>query len=188
MASAKSLVRKLSLFETCCFLVLFLACFSALKAKVISADTTGFVIESSALTEANPTQAYKQFIQVSQWWDPDHSWFGKAENFSLDAQAGGCFCEISGAQQVMHMQVLFVNPPHEIRLNGGLGPLQEMGLNGVMTWTFKATESGQTEVVHRYTVTGYHPDGLGFLAPIVDQVQSSQLGRLISTIKTETPN
>jgi hypothetical protein len=50
------------------------------------------VIELEANATTTPTEAYKQFIQIGEWWDSEHSWFGRSDAFSLDATAGGCFC------------------------------------------------------------------------------------------------
>ena len=186
-AALTKAVSKLSKFFKPLLLAIFLGAFLSfqnLDAKVLHSDKGGFIIESSAQTHVSSEIAYQQFIHVERWWDPDHSWFGEASNFSLEPKAGGCFCEIDGERQVMHLQVVFVEPNKEIRLIGGLGPLQAMGLSGTMSWTFTESDQGGTEIVHRYSVNGFHPDGLGFLAPIVDKVQTAQLARLIDSLKT----
>ena len=155
------------------------------NADVIDSGTNGFIIESSRQVNASPEQAYQQFLAVNQWWDGSHSWFGSAENFSIEARAGGCFCELKGQQQVEHMRVSFVNPNKEIRMLGGLGPLQAMGVSGAMTWTFIQSEQG-SKVTHRYVVSGYYPDGLDKLASIVDQVQTGQLERLAALLNAQS--
>lgn len=160
--------------------------FSApLAAEVLEQADNGFVIEMSAEVEASPKQAYQQFVRIGEWWDGSHSWFGKAKNFSLEPVAGGCFCEIEGARQVQHMRVSFVDPNKEVRLLGGLGPLQMMAVHGAMSWRFEATELG-TKITQRYTVSGYAKDGLGQLASVVDQVQTSQLQRLVSRLNAKS--
>ena len=45
---------------------------------------------------------------VGRWWNPEHSYSGVAANFSIDARAGGCFCERLKDGSVAHMTVVFV--------------------------------------------------------------------------------
>ena len=164
-------------------LVIFLIGLSPTSnAEVLDAANNGFVIESKATVESSPEQSYQQFMRINEWWDGDHSWFGSADNFSISNKVGGCFCEIDGDRQVEHMRVSFVDPNKEVRLLGGLGPLQMMGVHGAMSWKFVALESGGTEIVHRYAVSGFLNGGLDKLAPVVDAVQTSQLKRLQSRL------
>ncbi len=80
------------------------------------------------------------------------------------------------------MTVSYVDPGVEIRMVGGLGPLQMMGITGGMSWKFDSLAAGKTKITHRYQVTGYAKEGFAKLAPIVDSVQSSQLDALVSKI------
>ena len=107
------------------------------QAEVIESSGSHFRIELKATTAAKIEESYAQFLRIHEWWNAEHSWFGKAEAFTLDPVAGGCFCEIDGNKQVMHMTVSFVNPNKEVRMLGGLGPLQMMAVTGAMTWAFK---------------------------------------------------
>ena len=116
-----------------------------------------------------------------EWWVKGHTWYGDANNLVLDAKAGGCFCEISGDNQVMHMLVTFVKPGEEVKMVGGLGPLQMMGIHGSMSWRFEAMDGG-TRITQTYNVTGYAPGGLSDLADIVDAVQTGQLNALIAKL------
>jgi hypothetical protein len=59
-----------------------------------------------------------------------------------------------------------------------------------MTWEFdEAGEGGSSTVITmRYAVGGYRPEGLGELAPAVDQVLTEQLLRLQAHVaKTAAP-
>ena len=163
--------------RTSLFYLLFLYAMSG-SAAVLDKAASGFVIEISVVVDSTPESAYAQFLRINEWWDGEHSWFGKAENFTLDARAGGCFCEVEGERQVQHMTVSFVEPNKEVRMLGGLGPLQMMGVHGAMSWKFDSLENGQTRIMHRYSVSGYVKGGLDQLADIVDQVQTSQVQRL----------
>ncbi len=175
----KSLVRTL-------LVTALLLLSGSLRAEVIAKGENGFNLKIIGEVDASPGQAYEQFLRVDEWWVANHSWFGRRENFSLDARAGGCFCEIQGEQQVLHMLVTFVNPGAEIKMVGGLGPLQMMGLHGGMSWRFEALEDGQgTRIVQTYNVSGWAPGGLLDLAEIVDAVQTSQLNALIARLDDE---
>ena len=81
---------------------------------------------------------------------------------------------------------MFVDPNNEIKLIGGLGPLQMMGVQGGMSWKFEKTEDNKTKIIHHYQVSGYMKDGLDKLSKAVDFVQTTQVERLVSQIKTST--
>ena len=81
------------------------------------------------------------------------------------------------------MQIEVVQPPSLLRMTGGLGPLQSMGLYGALDWKLNKTDSG-TEIVLTYKVHGLNPDGFKELAPIVDHVQGLQLGGLGDYLKS----
>jgi uncharacterized protein YndB with AHSA1/START domain len=160
------------------FLVLGLCYLPVSQAEVVHAAESGFEIKMSVPVAATPEQAYAQFLKIDEWWSPKHTWFGKAENLSIEPRAGGCFCERAGDESVLHMTVAYVSPNREVRLLGGLGPLQQMGLQGVLTFKFIPVSDNETRIVQIYRVTGYDPNGLKALAPIVDKVQTLQLDRL----------
>jgi uncharacterized protein YndB with AHSA1/START domain len=143
-------------------------------------DTTpqGFTAENSAVVKADPLTAWQALVgDVDAWWPKDHSWWGKAGTFSIDARAGGCFCEKAGDRQAQHLQVVFVEPGKLLRLTGGLGPLQGLGLYGVLDWRLTPVEGG-TKITYWYRAGGYASEDLKSLAVIVDQVQAEQLGNL----------
>ncbi|SFC91703.1 hypothetical protein [Pseudoalteromonas denitrificans] len=76
------------------------------------------------------------------------------------------------------MTVSYMNPNNEIRMIGGLGPLQMMGIQGGMSWQFKKISDSKTHIIHKYQVVGFVPDGLDKLADIVDKVQTIQVNNL----------
>ncbi|MBO6557196.1 MAG: hypothetical protein JJ921_08650 [Pseudomonadales bacterium] len=158
-----------------------------LHADVVAKGETGFNLKIVDEVSVWPQEAYDQFVRVDEWWLERHSWFGSRKNFSLETKAGGCFCEIKDDQQVLHMLVTFVNPGEEIKMVGGLGPLQMMGLTGGMSWRFEALENGEgTRIIQTYNVNGWAPGGLLDLAEIVDAVQTSQLKALVARINDQT--
>ncbi|MBN7820151.1 SRPBCC family protein [Bowmanella yangjiangensis] len=138
----------------------------------------GFVLENRVQVNSTTEKTWQALTQdVSKWWPEDHTWWGKSANLSIEPQAGGCFCEKDGGKQAMHMQVTFVEPGKLLRMSGGLGPLQGMGLYGALDWTLQANEQG-TEIILTYKVHGFSPEGFAELAPIVDYVQGLQLAGL----------
>jgi hypothetical protein len=161
---------------------LFLLSAAAL-ADVTSKGDTGFSLIITGEVESTPAEAYDQFIQIDEWWLEGHTWYGKAENLSIEPRAGGCFCEISGDNQVLHMLVTYVQPGVELKMVGGLGPLQMMGIHGGMSWRFEPIPDG-TRIIQTYNVTGYAPGGLTDLADIVDSVQTSQLNALVNKLSS----
>ena len=165
--------------------LLAVLCLSApcAQAAVLARTDTGFQIENQVEVQTSAQRAYIALIkQVGQWWPADHSWFGASENFSIDARAGGCFCEIDGENQVEHMRIVVVRPAALLRMSGGLGPLQSMGLSGPLDWIFEPLDSDKpdagTRIRLRYTVSGFVDKPLGNFVDIVDQVQGQQLGAL----------
>lgn len=147
-------------------------------AEVKDATPSGFTVENSVVIEATPARVWQAMTaDIDHWWPKDHSWWGKAATLSIDARAGGCFCERAGPQQAQHLQVVFVDPEKTLRMTGGLGPMQGMGLHGVAEWTLQA-EGLSTRVSWRYRAGGYSPDDLSALAPVVDKVQAQQLDGL----------
>ncbi len=147
-------------------------------AEVLSSGPNGFNLQLETTVNVNTTKAYQQFLDVAQWWDAAHTYYGKSENLSIDAVAGGCFCEVSGDRQVLHMTITFVEPGKEVRMVGGLGPLQMLGVHGGMSWKFEQAEDNKTKITHRYQVTGYVEGGLDKFASIVNEVQAGQLAQL----------
>lgn len=150
------------------------------RGDVVAVSEQGFISEHQLTLAATPETAYLALTrEVGHWWDPAHSYSGNSENFSLDARAGGCFCEtLPNGGSVEHMRVVFAEPGKTLRLFGGLGPLQGMGVAGAMTFVLAPKEAGQTELTYRYVVSGFNPGGWDAVAPAVDQVQLGQLKRL----------
>lgn len=159
-----------------------MASFSA-QADVINKGEHGFSLRITSEVDAKPDDVYQQFLRIHEWWIADHTWFGDANNLTLEAKAGGCFCEKSEGREVLHMLVSFVLPNQEIKWLGGLGPLQGMGLHGAMSWRFEPSAQG-TQIIQTYNVSGYTTGGLQALAPIVDQVQSQQQAALVAKLQS----
>jgi uncharacterized protein YndB with AHSA1/START domain len=157
------------------------------RADVTSSAANGFVSEWDITIAAPRERVFRALTaEVGRWWDPAHSYSGDAANFSIDARAGGCFCEQLADGSVAHMTVVFVERNKELRMLGGLGPLQGMAVSGSMTFTLSDAGTG-TRLQYYYTVGGYAPDGIDKLAQAVDQVQLGQLQRLQHYAETGSP-
>jgi uncharacterized protein YndB with AHSA1/START domain len=150
-----------------------------LLANITASSPDGFVSEHVLDVRGTPAEVYAALTDdVSRWWDAAHSYTGDAHNFSMDARAGGCFCEdFPNGVSVQHMRVLYADPGRYLRMEGGLGPLQPIPLTGVMDFELMATEQG-SRLTFRYSVHGPASAGIEGMAAPVDAVLLGQLKRL----------
>ncbi|GGW77206.1 SRPBCC family protein [Alteromonas halophila] len=167
-----------------------LFCSLPAAAEVLQVENHGFMIKNTSSTAATPQQVYTALTEnVDNWWPKDHSWW--RGTFSIDPVAGGCFCEIAGDKQARHMQIAHVAPPVRLVMEGGLGPLQQMGISGALTWSITPSQNEDaTQITLTYNVHGISPSGFEELASVVDRVQASQLQALadyVSAGHTATP-
>jgi uncharacterized protein YndB with AHSA1/START domain len=158
------------------------------RCDVLEATPGGFAVKTTVTIAASRPRIYDALVQaVGRWWDPAHTYSGDAKNLSIDARPGGCFCErLADNGGVQHAMVVLAIPAKTLRLVGGLGPLQDSGLQGSLTWDLADREGG-TEATLAYSVGGYRQGGLQSLAPLVDAVLSTQLRRLKSFAEKGTP-
>jgi len=161
------------------FAALVLCASPALRAELVHSGENGFTVRHSLITAAEPFVTYRTMTaHIDQWWNPDHSWSGKAANLYLDAEPGGCFCErLPDGGFAEHLRIIYLAPGSEIRFSGALGPLQSMAVDGRMIWKIEAAEDG-TRVTFTYHVIGHPEGGLAGIAPAVDGVIGEQLQRL----------
>ena len=147
----------------------------------------GFISIFRDEVNASPADLWRAVVQLPRWWSGQHSYSGQASNMSLDAQAGGCWCERWGeGNSVQHGHVVQVQPGRSLRLYANLGPLQELPVNGVLTLTI-AMQENKTILRLTYRVSGPPDAGLDQLAPVVDQVIGHQFKRLKSLAETGKP-
>lgn len=125
---------------------------------------------------AAPAAAYQALVEPGLWWPKDHTWSGDAENLSLEARAGGCFCEVWDGGSAEHGRVVMAQPGKLLRLVAALGPLQEMAVSAVLTVVLEADGAG-TRARVTYRVSGDASHDLAALAPVVDRVIGEQFGR-----------
>lgn len=156
-------------------------------AEVEAAGPSGFRVVHEYELDAPPARVYAAFLDVGKWWAPEHTYSGDSANLDLEGRRGGWFAErLKDRGIVRHMAVVFVAPRKQVRLLGGLGPLQEHAVQGSMTVRFDEAGEGTTiEVV--YNVGGWVPGGLESWAAPVDAVVGEQFARLESFVETGDP-
>lgn len=160
------------------------------RAEVVSSAPNGFEVRAVRVVKAQPDKVWDAIGRVGAWWDPAHSFSGKAENLSLSLEAGACFCETipagtavgnggttAVAGTVIHGRVLMSMPYQRATLDSGLGPILSEGATGRLSWVLKPVEGG-TEITQTYVVGGYIRGGADKLAPAVDGVLGQALERL----------
>ncbi|MCB2079298.1 MAG: SRPBCC family protein [Novosphingobium sp.] len=161
------------------------------QANVFQKDENGFVVRHAAELPVEPDEVWSVLIKPSQWWNGEHSYSGDAANLSLDARAGGCFCEIipntdspraSPRGSVEHMRVIYAEKDRVLRMSGGLGPLQSEAVNGVLTIVLKPGKNGTTQILWEYVIGGYMRLKSDTMAPAVDSVLGDQLARLAKKV------
>ncbi len=155
-------------------------------ARLETAAPDGFVSVNTAQLGLPPAQVWQALVDWQIWWDPAHSYSGKAGALQLDAQAGGLLLERWDGGSVAHAQVLLAMPPALLRLSGGFGPLQSLPVTAVLDFALKA-EAGGTRLTMTYRVAGAPAAKLETLAAPVDAVMSAGFARLLRFAATGTP-
>ncbi|WP_066552658.1 SRPBCC family protein [Croceicoccus bisphenolivorans] len=157
-------------------------------AELVPVGDNGFVTRHTALVATPPEGVWAVLVEPASWWNGAHSFSGDAQNLTLDARAGGCFCEMLPAGEdrpvpgsVRHMEVIFADPGTAMRLSGTLGPLQSEPVGAVMTITLKAVDGG-TRILFEYVVGGTIRFDRDKIGAAVDSVIGEQLSRLAQKI------
>src|SRR3546814_5342891 len=87
-------------------------------AGVKSATPSGFDIENKAVVSADPAETYAALTRVGEWWHSEHTYSGNAANMTLEAKAGGCFCDVisAGGGTIEHGRVISRSEEHTSEL------------------------------------------------------------------------
>lgn len=144
----------------------------------VEVSPNGFVVRHEVVVGAPASNVYDALIgQVGSWWNAQHTYSGDSRNLSIDARAGGCFCERLANGGVEHMRVVLLRQNQLLRMSGALGPLQAYGVAGAMTWRLAPAEPG-TKLELTYSVGGSIGGGFESIAPAVEGVLRDQIERL----------
>ncbi|HET9033751.1 MAG TPA: hypothetical protein VFN25_12700 [Dokdonella sp.] len=168
-------------------LVLSLVLAGNASAEVVEQSADHFLLGFTAHVEAPPAKVYIAISEVAHWWSAEHTWSGKAENLSLKTEAGGCFCERWAEGSVEHGRVILALNDRLLRLNTALGPLQEVALNGILTFKLDPSDNDTTMLEVSYRANGSSMSYLDQFAPAVDGVLAEQIDRLLRYIDTGDP-
>lgn len=156
-----------------------LAMAGAAHADVTAKAPDGFTLRFETEIQLDRDGAWARLLDVGAWWSSSHTYSGDAKSMHLDAQAGGCWCELWNGGEVEHGRVVMVMPQDALRVYAALGPLQEMGVQATLSFTLaKGSGVGLTKLTVDYKVSGSSLSGLDTLAPIVDGVLKEQVTRL----------
>jgi hypothetical protein len=148
------------------------------RAEVLSVAGNGFEVRETVHVAAATDKAYAALLLPARWWNSDHTFSGNAANLTLDARAGGCWCEaLPDGGSVEHLRVVYVAPGKALRLRGALGPFQGLAVEGSLTWSVKSNAGG-TEISVSYAVGGYNKDGFDALSKAADHVLGEAIERL----------
>jgi hypothetical protein len=163
---------------------LFVGLDTQLRGDVASSSKTGFAIKITKVVNASSDESFDVIVnRFNRWWDSAHSVSGKAENLSIDLEKA-CMLEVlPDGGFIRHLEIVRYVPGRQLRMSGGLGPLQEMAVTGALTINVTTNaDSKETTIELIYNVTGYLPAGLDQLADPVNRVLSEQMDRLVKEI------
>jgi uncharacterized protein YndB with AHSA1/START domain len=150
--------------------------------EVVDKTPNGFLVRNSVKIAAKPDVVYAAIAEPSKWWQASHTWSGDSKNLTMDAKAGGCFCErLPSGGEVVHMTVIYADPGKLLRLTGAIGPLQEHAIAATLTFELKPSGDG-TQVTASYSAGGYFRGGVQNVAGPVDGVMGDQLESLVKLL------
>ncbi len=149
-----------------------------LRAEIVSASDTHFVLRHEATSTLNAGQLWDRLVQPSSWWHPDHTYSGDSANLSLDANAGGLWREDWEDGSVSHGRVLYVKQGRELRMEAPFGPLQGIGAYTIWTITISVAGNG-SKVVFDEVSTAAPGTGMAEMAKAVDSVKGEAIRRLV---------
>jgi len=149
-------------------------------AEVKASAPDGLVFQYKGQIPLAKDAAWKRLIAIGSWWSDEHTYSGKAASMTLDAVAGGCWCEMWADGEIEHGRVILTMPGDTLRFATALGPLQGTGVNAAMTWTLAdGPAPGTTSVTMDYNVVGSSLSNLEPMAAVVDGVLQEQFNRFL---------
>jgi uncharacterized protein YndB with AHSA1/START domain len=171
-------------FLLCC--ITAICCPSLARAEVSDLTSASLTVSLQQEVNTSPAELFADIGKVDKWWNSQHTWSGSAANLSLPLQAGACFCERWDGGSTQHGQVIFVKRDAMVRLQASLGPLQELAVNGILTFSL-ASRDGKTLLKLGYRVNGGPHSGLDKWAGPVEAMLTEQMHRLASFAEKGAP-
>jgi hypothetical protein len=149
---------------------------AAAQAEVVKSTSDGFIIQHSVTIDKDKIEVFHSMTtEIGKWWSSDHSFSGDNGNMLLDST---CFCERWDGNLVRHLNTEIWLEDSKVVMQGGLGPLKELGLSGTMIWSLVTDTEAGTTVTWAYHVYGYSETALVGLAVAVDGVLLEQINGL----------
>ena len=174
----------MSIFKTAGMSLGFVLSAFPANAEVVNASPDGFELKLERHSERLPKPQFDRILRISEWWSGEHTYSGDASNLRITTlAAGGQWRETWAAGDVEHGRVLSGSRADGIwmvRFEAALGPLQGMGVNGVLTIEVKPSGDTGSNVSFSYMVTGADFQELDQIAPVVDGVLEEQIDNLVS--------
>ncbi len=150
-------------------------------ADVKAAAPDGIIIQIKSEVALSREAAWSRLLGLGTWWSDAHTYSGSAASMYVDAVAGGCWCELWEGGEVEHGRVIYIAPNQALRFDSALGPLQDLGAKGALTFTLSnGSADGRTTITVDFKVTGSSLSGLDQMAAVVDQVLTEQVKRYAS--------
>ena len=158
-------------------------------AEVTEKAPDGFMIQLERASSLPVSGVQTKARDIGSWWSSAHTYSGDAANMSLEPAGGSLFwIERWEAGFVEHGRVL-VDMESEnaatLRFRAALGPLQEMGVTGVLSIVSEAETDEETPeestIRFQYVVTGASFSGLDGIADVVEMVLTEQIESLAAS-------
>lgn len=161
---------------------IFCLCLNApAMAEVTVSAPDHYTLTHKGASPLAPDTLWARLINPADWWHPDHTYSGDAQNLSLEATAGGQWREDWDDGSTSHGVVLLVEDGKTLRLNAPFGPLQEMGVTVIWTISLMPdNETGGTKVTFTEIANGTASSKLDVVAPAVDFVKTEAMRRLVT--------
>ena len=153
-------------------------------AEVKSSKPDGFLIEQRVIVKADAEAAWQALLAPKRWWSKAHTWSGSADNLSIEAKAGGCFCERWPEAEVEHARVIFLRRGQLLRMQGAFGPMQPMAVTAVVEFKLTPGKDG-TQVDLSYRATGASDSMLDQIAGPADGMLAEQMAGLKALLDAE---
>jgi len=160
----------------------------AARAEVTGPWDNGFTSRNVVEITARADRVYAALGEIGRWWSNDHTYSGSASNMTMPLKPGACFCEALPGGGVAHGTVVLAWPARGmVRVHAALGPLQQLGATGALTWEIKPKAGGVVEVVQTYAVVGLQPAFAKVAGAGVDGVMHEALERFERYVETGKP-